>query len=199
MQRRRQGEEGQKWHRQQKRWRFIGSTNIIPSKLLIWDFHYIIKLIIVELRNRHKKSGNNGAGVFLVYLVREKLGCHGHTERWTVGFIFNCWWHDNRDIFRCLRTACICVHRAAKCENYVYWLSHNERNIPELSSVVLRWSMMLCEVLRHSWLVFVVVKFSFMLLRMNVSNFKQLADNNGLEGFVCPNWTKINLKALEHE
>lgn len=81
MQRRRQGEEGQKWHRQQKRWRFIGSTNIIPSKLLICDFHYIIKLIIVELRNRHKKSGNNGAGVFLVYLVREKLGCHGHTER----------------------------------------------------------------------------------------------------------------------
>ena len=32
----------------------------------------------------------------------------------------------------------------------------------------------------------------------NAGNFKRVADNNGLERFVCPNWTKIELKALEH-
>ena len=40
------------------------STNIIPSKLLIRDFHSKIRLIIAELRNQHKKWGNNGVAVF---------------------------------------------------------------------------------------------------------------------------------------
>ena len=38
----------------------------------------------------------------------------------------------------------------------------------------------------------------FIYASPNAGNFKQLADNNGLERFVCSNWTKIELKALEH-
>jgi hypothetical protein len=38
----------------------------------------------------------------------------------------------------------------------------------------------------------------FIYASPNAGNFNQLADNNGLERFVCPNLTMIELKAFEH-
>jgi hypothetical protein len=172
------------------------STNIIPSKLLIRDFHSEIRLIIAELRNRRKKSRNNGGGVF--------FGPSGTGKSWAAMSTLK---DELLDSFLPAGNKRTVIYFDAYGQRAFVFSEHRSVKIESISSPN---AIAIPELLQRSTvLIYDAVRGAqtplpgfpceiFIYASSNAGNFKQLADINGLERFVCPNWTKIELKALEH-
>jgi hypothetical protein len=171
-------------------------VNIIPSKLLIRDFHSELSLIVAGVRNRRKKMGNNGGGVF--------FGPSGTGKSWasmvilrdelTASFSPD---GDKRAVVYFdapgQRTFVFSKDRNVKIEAIE---SPNVFDIPELLQ---HSTVLIYDAVRGTKASLTVLPCEiFIFASPNAGNFKQSAENSSLERFVCPNWTKIELKALAH-
>lgn len=172
------------------------STNIIPSKLLIRDFHSEIRLVIAELRNRRKKSGDNGGGVF--------FGPSGTGKSWASmatlrdelldSFLPD---GDNRTVIYFdasgQRAFVFSQQRSVRIE------SIGSPNVIDMPELLQRNTVLIYDAVRGSQTPLIGFPCEFLIFSSpNAGNFKQAADNNGLVRFICPNWTINELKLLEH-
>jgi hypothetical protein len=172
------------------------STNIIPSKLLIRDFHAEIKLILTELRERRKAFGNNGGAVFfgpsgtgkswasMATLVDELLDAFGTKESSHKAVVYFDAYGQRAFVFSDRNVIIPSIS------------SPNEIAIPELLK---KSTVLIYDAVRGAQAPMAGFPCEILIFSSpNAGNFKQLVDNNGLERFVCPNWTKDELRQLAH-
>jgi hypothetical protein len=170
------------------------STNAIPSKLMIRAFHGEVKLILKKLRSDGKAKGTNGGAIL--------FGPSGTGKSWAGEAVLV---DELRDAQVSGKT--VVYYDSVEKRAFVFskertvliqpiFSGPNVGDIPEL---MVRDTVLIYDAARGTQDALTSFPCEYLIFSSpNAGNFKQVADNNGLVRFVCPNWTVEELKMLEH-
>lgn len=169
------------------------STNRCPDKLLIRSFHMEIKLILKSLRKDRQITGNNGGAIF--------FGPAGTGTSWTGQAVLVNELIDAQESGRSVvyfdsggdRAFVFSVERHVKIEPI------NRPNVGDIPELANRDTVLIFDAVRGAQDYLPGFPCEYLIFSSpNAGNFRQVADNNALITFVCPNWTLEELKLLEH-
>jgi hypothetical protein len=170
-------------------------TNMIPSKLLIRDFHCELRLVIKELRRLRKTLQPNGGAVF--------FGPSGIGKSWSSMSVLVDELKDSSS--NNLKKSVVYFDATGK-KAFVFGKNRNvmlrgretpnDDEIPELRD---KDTVLIYDASRGTHTSLPGLPCEILIFSSpNAGNFKQVADNNGLLRFVCPSWKTAELIALEH-
>jgi hypothetical protein len=176
------------------------SVNTIPSKLLKRDFHKEIRLIVKYLRENRRKRPDKGA-VFRPNKGAVFFGPSGTGKSWAAMAVLI---DELKLAEKSGRTVvyfdsvskCACVfgkHRCVRIKDVSR--GPNSTDIPELEEEE---TLLIYDAMAGSKDELLIFRCEYLIFSSpNAGNYKQAA-RSGLLRFICPNWTKEELKELEH-
>jgi hypothetical protein len=169
------------------------TTNEIPSKLMIRAFHSEVKLILKKLRSDRKTKRINGGAIL--------FGPSGTGKSWTGEAVLVDELREAQESGKTIVYFDSVGKRAFvfSKQRSVLIQPINSPNVGDIPELMVRETVLIYDAARGTQDPLTSFPCESLIFSSpNAGNFKQVAGNNGLVRFVCPNWTVEELKMLEH-